>query len=158
MKSYLEGCTVPTTQIGQAEIPRLIMGIHPYDGCSYQNKQRDEKNFRAFSRVEPVADVLRCAIEEGGITAVQVDHMLPKLDRLHLQAIWGAEQQTDTQIGMVAYILIPITEYPDTPLHQFIFIGNVLVQGLFGDAQLAGHIVHCHAFNAEAHENMSALF
>jgi hypothetical protein len=29
MKSYLEGCTVPTTQIGQAEIPRLIMGIHP---------------------------------------------------------------------------------------------------------------------------------
>ncbi len=109
MKSYLEGCTVPTTQIGQAEIPRLIMGIHPYDGCSYQNKERDAYNLRAFSRVEPVADVLRCAVEEGGITAVQVDHMLPKLDRLHLQAIWEAEQQTDTQIGMVAYILIPIT-------------------------------------------------
>ena len=109
MKSYLEGCTVPTTQIGQAEIPRLIMGIHPYDGCSYQNKERDADNLSAFSRVDPVADVLRCAVEEGGITAVQVDHMLPKLDRLHLQAIWEAEQQTDTQIGMVAYILIPIT-------------------------------------------------
>ena len=109
MKSYLEGCTVPTTQIGQAEIPRLIMGIHPYDGCSYQNKERDADNLSAFSRVDPVADVLRFAVEEGGITAVQVDHMLPKLDRLHLQAIWEAEQQTDTQIGMVAYILIPIT-------------------------------------------------
>ena len=37
------------------------MGIH---GCSYQNKERDAQNFRAFSRVQPVADVLRCAVEE----------------------------------------------------------------------------------------------
>ena len=109
MKTYLEGCGVPTTQIGQAEIPRLIMGIHPYDGCSYQHKERDAENFRAFSRVQSVADVLRYAVEEGGITAVQVDHMLPELDRLHLQAIWETEQQTATQIGMVAYILIPVT-------------------------------------------------
>ena len=109
MKSYLEGCSVPTTRIGCTELPRLIMGIHPYDGCSYQNEERDEQNFRAFSRVQPVADVLRCAVEEGGITAVQVDHMLPKLDRLHLQAIWETEHQTHTQIGMVAYILIPVT-------------------------------------------------
>ena len=109
MRTYLEGCGVPTTQIGQAEIPRLIMGIHPYDGCSYQNKERDAENFRAFSRVQSVADVLRYAVEEGGITAVQVDHMLPELDRLHLQAIWETEQQTDTQLGMVAYILIPVT-------------------------------------------------
>ena len=35
--------------------------------------------------------------------------MLPALDRLHLQAVWEAEQATDTQIGMVAYILIPVT-------------------------------------------------
>ena len=109
MKSYLEGCGVPTTRIGCIEIPRLIMGIHPYDGCSYQNKERDARNFRAFSRAQSVADILRCAVEEGGITAIQIDHMLPKLDRLHLQAIWETEQQTNTQIGMVAYILIPVT-------------------------------------------------
>ena len=35
--------------------------------------------------------------------------MLPRLDRLHLQAVWEAEQETDTQIGLVAYILIPVT-------------------------------------------------
>ena len=28
MKSYLEGCGVPTTMVGDVEIPRLIMGIH----------------------------------------------------------------------------------------------------------------------------------
>ena len=109
MKTYLEGCGVPTTRIGQAEVPRLIMGIHPYDGCSYQDKTRDAANFRTFSRVQSVADVLRFAVEEGGITAVQVDHMLPELDRLHLQAIWETEQQTGTRMGMVAYILIPVT-------------------------------------------------
>ena len=109
MKTYLEGCGVPTTRIGKAEVPRLIMGIHPYDGCSYQNKERDAANFRVFNRVQSVAEVLRYAVEEGGITAVQVDHMLPKLDRLHLQAIWETEQQTATQLGIVAYILIPVT-------------------------------------------------
>ena len=109
MKTYLEGCGVPTERVGTVDVPRLIMGIHPYDGCSYQNPKRDEDNGRAFNRVSAVSDVIRCAVEEGGITAVQVDHMLPKLDRLHLQAIWEAEQQTDTQIGMVAYILVPVT-------------------------------------------------
>ena len=108
MKSYLEGCGVPTTRIGDLEIPRLIMGIHPYDGCSYQDRQRDEDNHRAFARVDKVAEVLRCAIAEAGLTAVQVDHMLPVLNRLHLQAVWEAEQQTQTRMGMVAYILIPI--------------------------------------------------
>ena len=29
MKTYLEGCGVPTAWIGQAEVPRLIMGINP---------------------------------------------------------------------------------------------------------------------------------
>ena len=109
MKSYLEGCGVPTTRIGATEVPRLIMGIHPYDGCSYQSPERDADNFRSFDRVGKVAQVIRYAVEEAGVTAVQVDHMLPALDRLHLQAVWEAEQAAETQIGMVAYILIPVT-------------------------------------------------
>lgn len=108
MKTYLEGCGVPTATVGKAQVPRLIMGIHPYDGCSYQNPERDQENFKSFSRVDRVTEVLRCAVEEAGITAVQVDHMLPELDRLHLQAVWETQQQTQTEIGMVAYILIPI--------------------------------------------------
>ncbi len=109
MKSYLQGCGVPTTTVGNAEVPRLIMGIHPYDGCSYQNDERDRENLDQFSRVERVTEVLRCGVKEAGITAVQVDHMLPELDRLHLQAVWETQQQTQIEIGMIAYILIPIT-------------------------------------------------
>ena len=109
MKTYLEGSKIATTTIGDTQIPRLIMGIHPYDGCSYQNEQRDDINFKAFNQVSRVTQVLRYAVEEAGITAAQIDHMLPQLDRLHLQAIWETEQLTNTQIGLIAYILIPIT-------------------------------------------------
>ena len=109
MKSYLEACQVPTTRIGQAEVPRLIMGIHPYDGCSYQDQARDADNDRAFDRTEKVAKVLRYAVQDAGVTAVQVDHMNTVLNRLHLQAVRETEQDTDTQVGLVAYILIPVT-------------------------------------------------
>ena len=108
MKTYLEGCDLPTTRVGEAELPRLIMGIHPYDGVSYQNAERDEKNARTFDRVAKVSDVIRCAVEEAGITTVQVDHMLPVLNRLHLQALWETERVTQTELGLVAYILIPV--------------------------------------------------
>ncbi len=109
MKTYLEGSKIETTTIGDTRIPRLIMGIHPYDGCSYQNAETDEINFKTFKQVNRVTQVLRYAVEEAGITAAQIDHMLPQLDRLHLQAIWETEQLTNTQIGLIAYILIPIT-------------------------------------------------
>ena len=109
MKNHVEACGVPMTRIGQAEIPRLIMGIHPYDGCSYVDEQRDAANARAFGRVDDVVAPLRYAVEEAGITAVQVDHMIPVLNRLHLQAVWETEQLTGIKLGLVAYILIPIT-------------------------------------------------
>ena len=109
MRNYLEACTVPTVHIGQAELPRLIMGIHPYDGCSYVDPDRDAENLQAFGRTAQVAEVLRYTVESAGITVAQVDHMLPELDRLHLQAIWEAERLAGIQIGLVAYILIPIS-------------------------------------------------
>lgn len=108
MKTYLEGCGIPTKRVGEVELPRLIMGIHPYDGVSYQDPGRDEENARVFDRVAKVSDVIRCAVEEAGITAVQVDHMLPELNRLHLQALWETERVTHTELGLVAYILVPV--------------------------------------------------
>ena len=109
MKSYLEASGVPTVSIGAAQVPRLVMGIHPYDGCSYQDAERDADNLRRFGTVGQVVDVLRVAVEEFGVTTAQVDHMIPHLDRLHLQAVWETERRTDTQIGLLPYILIPVT-------------------------------------------------
>jgi len=108
LKTYLEASDIPTTPVGPIELPRLIMGIHPYDGCSYVSADRDAENLRRFGTAASVAEVLRFAIEEMRLTTVQVDHMELPLDRLHLQAIWEAEQRTGVQLGLVAYLLVPI--------------------------------------------------
>ena len=108
MRTYLEANSLPTVLVGQAELPRLIMGIHPYDGCSYVDSARDRENLERFDQVGKVSQVLRYAVEEEGLTVVQGDHMIPTLNRLHLQALWETERQTETQIGLVAYILVPV--------------------------------------------------
>ena len=108
MRNYLEVNNLPTVEIGPVVLPRLIMGIHPYDGCSYVDKKRDDENLEMFGQASHVAKVLRYAVEEEGLTVVQGDHMIPDLDRLHLQAIWETERLVNTQIGLVAYILVPI--------------------------------------------------
>jgi len=101
--------SIPTTQLGNIDFPRLTMGIHPYDGVSYQNKKRDAANLELFDRVSPVADVIEHAVQNFGFSVAQVDHMNPELNRLHLQAIWETERRLKTEIGMLAYILIPIS-------------------------------------------------
>jgi hypothetical protein len=108
MKSYLEGCGVPTTHIGQTEAPRLMMGNHPYDGNSYVSRERDEWNLRTFDRAAKVAAVLRYAVEEAGITVTQAAHEKPARNRLHLQAIWEAAQATGIEIGLLAHMIVPV--------------------------------------------------
>ena len=76
MRSYLEANSLPTVRIGQAELPCLIMGIHPYDGCSYVDSARDQENLQRFDQVAKVSKVLRYAVEEEGLTVVQGDHMI----------------------------------------------------------------------------------
>ncbi|MDF1514560.1 MAG: hypothetical protein P1S60_12195 [Anaerolineae bacterium] len=109
MKTYLQANTLPTVKIGNVELPRLIMGIHPYDGCSYVDQMRDANNLKHFDRVQKVSPVIRYAVEQEGLSVVQCDHMIPNLNRLHLQAIWETERQIDTHIGLIAYILVPIS-------------------------------------------------
>ena len=101
--------SIPTTPLGKIDFPRLTMGLHPYDGVSYQDKKPDAENLALFDRVNPVADVLEHAVRNFGFSVTQIDHMIPELNRLHLQAIWEAERRLQTEIGMLAYILIPIS-------------------------------------------------
>ena len=109
VKSYLDACGVPTAKVGTIEAPRLMMGVHPFDGCSYQDHEKDAENLRTFGSVADVTKSLCYAVKEEGITVTQIDHMSPNLHRLHLQAIWETERLIDTQIGLLAYFLIPIT-------------------------------------------------
>lgn len=100
---------IPTIPLGGIEFPRLTMGIHPYDGVSYQDEHRDAENLELFGEVNPVADVIHHAVQNFGFSVAQVDHMNPELNRLHLQAVWETERRLKTDIGLLAYILIPIS-------------------------------------------------
>ena len=62
MRTYLEANSLPTVLVGQAELPRLIMGIHPYDGCSYVDSARDRENLERFDQVGKVSQVLESTI------------------------------------------------------------------------------------------------
>ena len=108
MKNYLEGCGVPTTCVGRTEVPRLIMGNHPYDGMSYISPERDAWNLQIFNCAAKVPEVLRHAVERAGLTVTYVAHERPERNRLHLQAIWETEQETEVEIGMIAHIHIPV--------------------------------------------------
>lgn len=101
--------SIPTTPLGKIDFPRLSMGIHPFDGVSYQDEKRDAENLKLFGEVNPVADVIAHAVQKFGLSVAQVDHMNPELNRLHLQAIWETERRLKVDIGLLAYILIPIT-------------------------------------------------
>ncbi len=109
MTTHQQVQPIPTSRLGKIDFPRLVMGLHPYDGVSYQDTERDAENLKLFGQVNPVADVLRHAVENFGFSVTQVDHMIPELNRLHLQAIWETERRLDTKIGLLAYILIPIS-------------------------------------------------
>jgi len=108
VKSYLEGCGVPTTRLGETEVPRLMMGNHPFEGWSYVSRERDAWYRDYFCRVARIAEVLRFAVQQAGLTVTQVDHVLPERNRMHLQAIWEAGQDTGVEIGLLAYILTPV--------------------------------------------------
>lgn len=107
MKTYLEACKVPTVRVGDLKIPRLIMGIHPFDGCGYVSPQRDREMLDHFSDVQRIVDVLACATGHG-ITVVQTDHMVPHLNRQHLTAIWKAQRQTGVEIGTIPFLVVPL--------------------------------------------------
>lgn len=59
MRSYLEGNRLPTVRTGQVDLPRLIVGIHPYDEWAYVD--RDRENLKRFGQVAQVKETTRWA-------------------------------------------------------------------------------------------------
>lgn len=108
MRTYLEACTVPTARIGGVDVPRLIMGIHPFDGCGYVSAERDARMLEHFSVVERIVEVLAAAAGEG-VTMVQTDHMVPHLNRQHLTAIWKASERCGVRLGTIPFLVVPLT-------------------------------------------------
>lgn len=89
-------------------LPNLIMGLHPYDGVSYKNKNIDKKNLELFKNACSVSKVYEYVIKKYNLSMAQIDHMNPILNRQHIQALQETENKTKKKIDLLAYILIPI--------------------------------------------------
>lgn len=107
MEPYLDACSVSTVPVGPIRLPRLIMGIHPFDGYGYVGRQRDRDMLAHFSDLDRMVEVLGFGVREG-ITAAQTDHMVPHLNRRHLVALRETMDQTGTEIATVPFLVVPI--------------------------------------------------
>ncbi|MFC1526115.1 hypothetical protein ACFL6X_04805 [Candidatus Latescibacterota bacterium] len=108
METHLEACTVPTVTIGQVEVPRLIMGIHPFDGYGYIGAEKDAFNAGHFSHFDRIVQVISWVASQG-VTAVQTDHTAEHLNRQHLVAVHKASQQTGISLATIPFLYVPVT-------------------------------------------------
>jgi hypothetical protein len=99
---------VPTVRIGDVEVPRLIAGLHPFDGYGYVSAEKDRANAEHFSEFQRIVDVLSYVAEEG-IPFSQTDHMEGHLNRQHLVAIWKSTLRTGIEIGTIPFLVVPVT-------------------------------------------------
>lgn len=107
MRSYLEACTIPTAIVGEVPLPRLIMGIHPFDGYGYISAARDAEMLAHFAAFDRIVEVLRYGVDQG-LTAAQTDHMSVHLNRQHLAALWRVQQLTEVEAATIPFLVVPL--------------------------------------------------
>ena len=42
--------SIPNTKLGEIYFPKLVMGIHPFDGVSYKSSEQDRINLKMFGK------------------------------------------------------------------------------------------------------------
>jgi hypothetical protein len=90
------------------KLPKLIQGIHPFDGMTYVSEKRDLECRRMYMDVTKTVEILRYAILEAGVPVPQVDQDIPDLDRLHLSALTMIMEEEQVEIPVIPYIELPL--------------------------------------------------
>ena len=108
MRSYIDVCKVPLVNIAGKRVPKLIQGIHPFDGMTYVNAEKDQECRRIYMDVTKTVEILKYAILEAGIPVPQVDQDIPDLNRLHLSALTMIMEEAKIEIPVIPYIELPL--------------------------------------------------
>ena len=108
MRSYIDVCKVPFVNIAGKKVPKLIQGIHPFDGMTYISQEKDQECRRIYMDVTKTVEILRYAILEAGIPVPQVDQDIPDLNRLHLSALTMIMEEAEIEIPVIPYIELPL--------------------------------------------------
>jgi hypothetical protein len=108
LRSYIDVCKVPLVNIAGKRVPKLIQGIHPFDGMTYVSAEKDQECRRMYMDVTKTAEILRYAVLEAGIPVPQVDQDIPDLNRLHLSALTMIMEEAEIEIPVIPYIELPL--------------------------------------------------
>ncbi|MBS7622116.1 hypothetical protein KEJ39_00355 [Candidatus Bathyarchaeota archaeon] len=99
---------IPTTKIGETEVPRLILGHLPFVGESYQGKVKNAEYSRRFSKIGNIVTILTEALEQG-ITVVSAPTP-DEGDRAlqYLEAVREASRETGLELALIVCLRIPL--------------------------------------------------
>ncbi len=119
MSRYFKQNKIPTSEIGGAKIPRLILGTLPFLGESYQGPEKNRTYIQRFSNLETTTKLLMKAITIYGLTAVGImPSEISGLSSLFFQALKIASEESGVEPGLVACFMIslkigskPVDEY-----------------------------------------------
>jgi len=111
MKDYATACKFPKLKIGDAIVPRLILGHLPFVGESYQGLEKNIEYTTRFSDIRNSTNILRLSVERYGLTVSAAGTMggNERLGGLLLKAIKEAERITETEIALIPCIRIPLS-------------------------------------------------
>jgi hypothetical protein len=107
---HVETTPIPSIEMGDIMIPRIILGHLPFVGESYQGDERNKALAKTFSHVENTINVIAKAVNDYGITAIAVGAASEShLSSLLLDAVRKVSEITRTELSLIPCLRIPLT-------------------------------------------------
>ena len=117
MQSYIEASRFPLVDIAGRQIPRVILGQHPYDGTTYTSWERDQTFRTRWTSPQSMVELLKPIVQRFGLTATREVPTDTALSRWHQEAVRLTMKELDMEIALVLGTTLPTTSQPDsTPL------------------------------------------
>ena len=100
LRGYLKGSKFPLTEIAGTQIPRIILGTHPFDGTTYTSEARDQQFRAQWTGPQSMVDVLQPIVQRFGVTASRGFPSDAQLSRWHQEALRLTMEALDQEIAI----------------------------------------------------------
>jgi hypothetical protein len=113
MKTYVEGSQYPLVTIAGQQIPKVILGTHPFDGITYTSIHRDQLFRQQWTGVRSMVHLLKPIVSRFGVTSVRGFPSTTQYSYWHQKAIHQTMQELDTEIAVVLGTILPLKQSID---------------------------------------------
>jgi len=119
LRGYLKGSKFPLTEIAGTQIPRIILGTHPFDGTTYTSEARDQQFRAQWTGPQSMVDVLQPIVQRFGVTASRGFPSDAQLSRWHQEALRLTMEALDQEIAIVLGSILPQRTRLDTSRYLY---------------------------------------